>query len=158
MAAAGMLRPVVFSILIASILVVFASYAFSALGFFRPLPALRVVLCAIGVGLSIRAVWLPFLVVTDPRILGFVCGRCSNLNGFVVATSVLCLFIGLGFLLGAWRLNPCETQKASRRLRPFGCTCTVQFLQETAAIGQTQTVRITFRFTASNTLRGRLPI
>lgn len=104
MAAAGMLRPVVFSFLIASILVVFASYAFSALGFIRPLPALRVVLCAIGVGLSIRAVWLPVLAVTDPRVLGFVCGRCSNFNGFVVATSMLCLFIGLGFLLGALRL------------------------------------------------------
>lgn len=106
MATAGLARPVVSCIVIACALGVFASYAFSALGFIRRLPALRVVLCVIGLGLSARAVWLPVLAATDPRVLGRFCGRCSSLNGFVVATSVLCLFVGIGYLLGAWRPNP----------------------------------------------------
>jgi hypothetical protein len=105
MAVAGLARPVVSCIVIACVLGVFASYAFSALGFIRRLPALRMVLCIIGLGLSVRAVWFPVLAVTDPRILGHFCGRCSNLNEFVVATSALCLFIGIGYLLGAWRPN-----------------------------------------------------
>lgn len=105
MAAAGLPRPVVFCILVASILVVFASYAFSALGFIRRLPARRVVLCVIGLILLVRAVWLPILAVGNPRVLEYFCGRCSNLNGFVIATSALCLFIGVGYLLGAWRPN-----------------------------------------------------
>ena len=105
MAVAGLARPVISCIVIACVLGVFASYAFSALGFIRRLPALRVVLCVIGLGLSVRGVWFPILAVTDPRVLGHFCGRCSSLNGFVVATSVLCLFIGIGYLLGAWRQN-----------------------------------------------------
>lgn len=103
---AGLARPVVSCIVIASILVVFASYAFSALGAIRRLPALRVVLCVIGVVLSVRAVWLPVLTITNPRALEYFCGRCGNLNKFVVATSVLCLFIGIGYLLGARYLKP----------------------------------------------------
>jgi hypothetical protein len=105
MAAVGLARPLVSCIVIACLLGVFASYAFSALGFIRRLPALRVVLCVIGFGLSVRAVWFPVLAVTDSRVLGHFCGRCSNLNGFVVATSALCLFIGVGYLLGASRPN-----------------------------------------------------
>lgn len=41
-----------------------------------------------------------------------------------------------------FRMNPCETQKASRQLRLFGRTRTVQFLQETAAIGQYRTFNL----------------
>lgn len=103
MAEAGLVRPVVSCIVIASILALFASYAFSALGFIRRLPALRVVLGVVGVILSIRAVWLPALAVLNPRTLEYFCGRCNGLNWFVIATSALCLLIGLGYLLGAWR-------------------------------------------------------
>ena len=106
MAAAGLARPVVSCIVIASILIIFASYAFSALGAIRRLPALRVVLYGIGMLLSVRAFWLPVLTVTNPRALEYFCGRCSNFNGFVVATSALCLFIGVGYLFGAWCLKP----------------------------------------------------
>ncbi|HET9033903.1 MAG TPA: hypothetical protein VFN25_13495, partial [Dokdonella sp.] len=103
MAAAGLARPLIACIAIACVLGVFTSYAFSALGFVRRLPALRPVLCVIGLILTARAVWLPFLAVTDPHALERLCGRCNDLNVFVVATSVLCLFIGAGYLLGAWR-------------------------------------------------------
>ena len=112
MAAAGLARPVISCIIIASILAVFASYAFSALGAIRRLPAQRLVLGIIGVVLSVRAVWLPALVVTNPHVLLYFCGRCGNLNWFVIATSALCLFIGVGYLVGAWRPNP--TMRSSR--------------------------------------------
>ena len=112
MAEAGLARPVVSCIVIASILVVFASYAFSALGTIRRLPAQRLVLGVIGVVLAVRAVWLPILAVTNPRALEYFCGRCSNLNWFVIATSALCLFIGVGYLVGASRPNP--TMRSSR--------------------------------------------
>lgn len=105
MAQAGLARPVISCIFIACLLVVFASYAFSALGFIRRLPALRTVLGIIGAGLSVRALWFPVLAVRDPWALGQFCGRCSSLNAFVVASSALCLFIGVGYLLGAWRPN-----------------------------------------------------
>ncbi len=100
MAEAGSARPAVTCVIIASILAVFASYAFSALGFIRRLPGLRVVLGVIGVGLLVRAVWFPILAASEPWELGRICGRCGSLNVFVVATSALCLFIGIGYCWG----------------------------------------------------------
>lgn len=103
MATAGMARPVATCVVIASMLAVFSSYAFSAMGFIRRLPAVRVALALTGLALSARAAWLPILAINDPWALGRFCGRCSGLNGFVVASSALCLFIGIGYLLGAWQ-------------------------------------------------------
>jgi hypothetical protein len=103
MAQAGLVRPIVSCIVIACVLAVFAAYAFSALGFMRRLPATRVVLGIIGVSLAVRGVWFPVLALRDPASLARICGRCSGLNAFVAATSALCLFIGIGYLLGAWR-------------------------------------------------------
>ncbi len=105
MAEAGLARPVVSCIVIACLLCVFAAYAFSALGFMRRLLALRFVLGVVGLGLLVRAVWFPILAVSNPWALGRFCGRCGSLNGFVVASSALCLFIGVGFMLGAVRPN-----------------------------------------------------
>lgn len=105
MAEAGLARPAVTCIIIACILCIFAVYAFSALGFMRRVPAVRLVLGIVGLGLVVRAVWFPILAVRNPSALGRFCGRCSSFNGFVVASSALCLFIGVGFMLGAWRQN-----------------------------------------------------
>ena len=105
MAEAGLARPIVTCVVIACVLGIFAGYAFSALGFIRRLPAVRWVLGVIGVGLSVRAVWFPVLAVTEPWALSRFCGRCDSLNAFVVATSALCLLIGVGYVLGAWRPN-----------------------------------------------------
>jgi hypothetical protein len=109
MAGAGLARPIISCIVIACVLGVFASYAFSALGFIRRLPALRMMLCFIGSVLSVRALSFAVIAATDPRPLGYLCGRCSNLNGFVVATSALCLFVGIGYLLGASRPYMADT-------------------------------------------------
>lgn len=105
MAAAGLVRPVVSCIVIACLLCIFAVYAFSALGFMRRLPAVRLVLGVVGLGLLVRAVWFPILAASNPLALGRFCGRCGSLNGFVVASSALCLFIGVGFMLGALHQN-----------------------------------------------------
>jgi hypothetical protein len=101
MAEAGRARPIVSCVVIACLLLVFAAYAFSALGLLRRLPATRVVLGVVGVGLVVRGLWFPVLALRDPAALGRLCGRCGGLNAFVVATSALCLFIAVGFLLGA---------------------------------------------------------
>lgn len=105
MAVAGLVRPVVTCVVIACVLVVFAIYAFSALGLVRRLPATRMVLGIIGLGLSVRGLWFPVLALQNPSALGRFCGRCGSLNAFVAASSTLCLFIGVGYLLGAWRQN-----------------------------------------------------
>lgn len=106
MAEAGLARPVISCVVIASLLAVFASYAFSATGLIRRLPAVRMVLGFIGLALSARAIWFPILAAGDPQALGRLCGRCASFNGFVIASSALCLFIGIGYLLGAWRPSP----------------------------------------------------
>lgn len=113
MAQAGLARPVISCIVIACLLGAFAIYAFSALGLVRQLPATRTVLGIIGVGLSVRGLWFPVLALQNPSSLGRLCGRCSSLNAFVIATSALCLFTGVGYLLGAWRQNP--TTRATGR-------------------------------------------
>jgi len=106
MAAAGQaVRPAVTCIVIACLLGLFAGYAFSALGLIRRLPAHRWILGIIGLGLTAHGVWLPIAAVNDPWAVGMTCGRCGNLNAFVVAMSALCLFIGVGYLLGAWCPN-----------------------------------------------------
>lgn len=103
MAEAGLARPVVSCVVIACVLLVFAAYAFSALGLLRRLPATRAVLGIVGLGLLARGLWFPLLALHDPAALARLCGRCGGLNAFVVATSASCVFIGVGFLLGAWR-------------------------------------------------------
>ena len=103
MAAAGLARPVVTCVLIAAVLFGIAAYAFSASGALRPLPGLRGVLFLVGLGLTLRGAAFPIVAMQAPWRLGQVCGRCDGFNGFVLLTSVLCLFIGMGFLVGAWR-------------------------------------------------------
>lgn len=105
MAAAGLARPLVSCVVIACILVVFAAYAFSALGLVRHLPATRMMLGIMGCGLSVRGLWFPVLAAQDPVALSRFCGRCGSVNAFVVGSSALCLFIGIGYLLGAWCSN-----------------------------------------------------
>lgn len=103
MADAGLARPVVTVLAISGALLVMAAYAFSALGFVKQLPATRLVLAIFGIGLSVRGLAFPMVAMQAPEQLGRVCGRCEGLNAFVGLTSALCLFMGIGFLLGALR-------------------------------------------------------
>jgi len=103
MADAGLARPIVTVLAISGALLGMAAYAFSALGFIKPLPATRLVLAIVGVGLSVRGLAFPLVALQAPEQLGRVCGRCDGLNAFVGLTSALCVFIGVGYLVGAWR-------------------------------------------------------
>ena len=83
MAAAGLLvRPAVTCVVIACLLAIFAGYAFSALSLVHRLPAQRLVLGTIGLGLTAHGVWLPIAAVRDPWAAGLTCGRCGSLNAF----------------------------------------------------------------------------
>jgi hypothetical protein len=101
MARAGLARPALTCVAIAAVLFAISAYAFSALGWLRPLPGRRAVLLLVGLGLTLRGAAFPIVAMLAPWQLGRVCGRCDSLNGFVLLTSVLCLFIGMGFLAGA---------------------------------------------------------
>jgi putative oxidoreductase len=103
MAEAGLVRPAVTCAAIAAILFLIAAYAFSGLGLIRRLPGVRLVLAIVGLGLVARGAGFLVVAVSEPGLLARACGRCDELNVFVVSTSALCLFIGIGYLLGAWR-------------------------------------------------------
>ena len=101
MAEAGALRPVITCIVIAACLIVIAAYGFSGTGRIRPLPLLRPVLAIIGIGLIVRGVSFFPLAIWWPQVLGRLCGNCHEVNAFLVVTSALCLFVGVGYLAGA---------------------------------------------------------
>ena len=102
----GSLRPAVSCVVIASALFVCSAYALSALGHLRRLPALRVVLALIAIGLVGRGLILPALAAWHPRTLLGICGRCEQLNAFVLLSSALCLFLGGGYSVAAMRATP----------------------------------------------------
>lgn len=103
MVTAGSLRPAVTCVAIASLLVVASAYAFSGAGFGRRLPLLRPVLGLIGVGLLVRGVSFIPLAALKPHLLSGICGKCEDVSSFLVATSLLCLFLGAAFVHGAFR-------------------------------------------------------
>ncbi|MGQ0801892.1 MAG: hypothetical protein ACT4NL_17480 [Pseudomarimonas sp.] len=105
LAEAGSLRPLLTCLAIAGVLLLVGLYAFSGLGLIRRLPLLRLALAAIGVGLSVRGLAFIPLAIWHPHILSGLCGRCDGVNVFLVITSGLCLFAGIGYVLGAWRLS-----------------------------------------------------
>ncbi len=108
MAAAGALRPILTCVLIAAVLFVVAAYAFSGLGMIRRLPALRLVLGLIGLGLLARGVGFVGVALWQPQVLAGLCGKCGELNLFLYATSGVCAFIGIGYLMGAFSANEPE--------------------------------------------------
>ncbi len=118
MAEAGSFRAALTCVVIAMVLLIVALYALSGLGLVRRLPLLRTGLAAIGVVLVTRGVAFIPLVLWYPRLLSGLCGRCEAINPFVVVTSALCLFAGVGFLLGAARpvANPAHARGATGML------------------------------------------
>jgi hypothetical protein len=94
-------RPAITCIFIASLLMMGAIYGLSGAGLVTRLPYRRLILTLLGVGLVARAVLLPVAVVWQPQTLVGICGRCQLVNGFVLLTSALCLFVGLAYAVGA---------------------------------------------------------
>ncbi|MES2300416.1 MAG: hypothetical protein V4582_25500 [Pseudomonadota bacterium] len=102
----GSVRPALTCILISSVLAIWSMYGLSAAGLLARLPALRLVLALSGGTLILRAFVLPVVAVWEPDALSDICGRCQQFNGFVLFTSLLCLFIGGGYALAALQLRP----------------------------------------------------
>lgn len=102
-------RPTITSVFIASLLMMGAIYGLSGAGLVTKLPYRRLVLTLLGAGLVARAVLLPAAVVWLPQILVGICGRCQAVNGFVLLTSALCLFVGVAYAVGAnMRIRPAD--------------------------------------------------
>jgi hypothetical protein len=53
-----------------------------------------------------RGVLLPIAAAWQPHLLSGICGRCQAVNGFVLLTSALRLFVGGGYMVGALRPAP----------------------------------------------------
>ena len=103
MASTDSLRPAVSCVIIALVLLACSAYAYSGAGLIRKLPGLRVVLALIGAGLIVRGVTFVPVVAWQPHLLSGLCGKCQEVNSFVLATSALCLFVGTGYAVGAVR-------------------------------------------------------
>jgi len=89
-AAAGRWQPAAITLAIATVLAVWAAYAFAGAGLFDGLPLLRPALCAITAVYLLRgAVLVPALI--RPR---------GPATGFAIWSSVICLAIGAAHLVG----------------------------------------------------------
>ncbi len=100
MARVGNLRAPVSCLVIAAILAVLAAYAFSAAGLIRRLPLLRTGLVLIAIVLILRGVLFFPLILWFPGSLSRIC-ECRSVDLFIVLSSLLCLSMGIGYVLGA---------------------------------------------------------
>lgn len=100
MARSGNVRAPISCLVIASFLALLAAYAFSGAGIIRRLPFLRLGLGSIAAVLILRgALFIP-LIVWRPVALSGVCD-CRSVDAFIIATSALCIAMGVGYALGA---------------------------------------------------------
>ena len=111
----GSARPAITCLVIASTLAIWSAYGLSAAGHLRRLPVMRAVLSVVGVTLLARGLALPAMAVLAPDTLSGLCGRCQGINGFVLLTSALCLFVGAGYAVAALQPAP----DASSKPKPF---------------------------------------
>ncbi len=102
MARAGSLRPAISCIVIAAGLSLLAAYALSGAGRIRRLPFLRTVLAASALVLILRGLLFIPLILWNPATLARICD-CQRVDTFIVLTSLLCLWMGIGLGLGALR-------------------------------------------------------
>lgn len=100
MAANGRWYPVIACLAIATLLLVWAAYAFAGAGVIRPLPLTRTALCLIAAVLIVRGVVFIPVAVWRPDLLGTIC-NCRGVDAFIVVTSALCLGTGLAYAFGA---------------------------------------------------------
>ena len=103
MVGTGSLRPAVSCFVIAGVLLLGSAYGFSGVGLGPQLPARRLVLSLIAIGLIARGILLPVAAAWQPHLLSGICGRCQAVNGFVLLTSALCIIVGAAYAVGAFR-------------------------------------------------------
>jgi len=100
MARTGNLRAPIGCLVIVTILTLWALYAFSGAGLIRRLPLLRPGLALIAAVLILRGILFIPVLLWRPGVLGAICS-CHGVDGFIVATSILCLVTGVGYGVGA---------------------------------------------------------
>jgi len=106
MVGTGSSRPALSCFAIAGLLLLGSVYGVSAAGIGPRLPARRLVLLVFAVGLIARGVALPVAAAWRPYVLSGICGRCQEVNAFVLLTSGLCLFVGAAYAVGVFRPTP----------------------------------------------------
>ena len=104
MVRAGALYPPIFCLVVAALLLICASYAFSGAGIIFHLPFLRTGLILIASVFILRGVAFIPLAILLPRVLARLC-NCNGIDTFLVITSVICLATGIGYAFGARTLN-----------------------------------------------------
>jgi hypothetical protein len=100
MARAGHPRAAISCLVIAGILSVLAGYAFSGAGTIRRLPLTRVILALAGSVLVLRGLLFVPLILWRADSLSRICD-CRSVDAFIIVSSAICLFMGVGFALGA---------------------------------------------------------
>ena len=99
MARAGNFRAPISCLVIASILSVFAAYAFSGAGLVKRLPLLRPTMALIATVLILRGLVFAPVILRRPELLSGICD-CRSIDTFIVVTSLICLAMGIGFAIG----------------------------------------------------------
>jgi hypothetical protein len=99
----GSLRPAASCVVIAALLALGCAYGLSAADVGPRLPARRPMLALVAAVFLARGLVLPVVAARAPELLRGLCGRCEDVNGFVLLKSGLCLFVGGAFALGAAR-------------------------------------------------------
>lgn len=115
MARAGNPRAPISCVVIATILLVFAAYAFSGAGRIRRLPWLRTVLGLIASALILRGIVFIPLILWRPGALAGICD-CRGIDTFIVATSIVCLALGMGYAIGALNVGRVRGGKDAARI------------------------------------------
>lgn len=115
MARAGNPRAPISCLVIAAILLLFAAYAFSGAGMIRRLPLLRTVLVLIASLLILRGILFIPLVLWRPGALAGICD-CRSVDTFIVATSIVCLALGIGYAVGACNPGRVDAGKDAPRI------------------------------------------
>jgi len=97
----GLWYPAIVTIFIAAVLFVWSFYAFSGAGLIRRLPLLKTALFLIGMVFLLRGfAAVPVLFMTDSPYMA----ELKEKWVFMFVTSVICLFLAVGYLRGFWLL------------------------------------------------------
>jgi hypothetical protein len=97
----GAVFPTVITLFIASVLFVWAAYAFSAAGLIMRLPLVRTALVAICAVLLLRGLGVPFMQAWRPDLS----------STFLYVSSAIVTVFGLIFVIGTWQAWPALSTK-----------------------------------------------
>lgn len=98
----GLWYPAIVTACIAAVLFIWSLYAFSGAGSIRRLPLLKTALLIIGIIFLLRGLLaVPLLFFADSPYMA----ELKEKMVFMLVTSVICLFLAIGYLRGVWMLH-----------------------------------------------------